>query len=179
MTQTAKTYANALYDLAKDEQLVDKIRADLALMQSMFSENPTYLRLLSSPSLPKAERKALLDEAFSSSVHAYSLNFVKMLCDNGTLSAFSGCVRQMRNRYNEDHHILDVCAISAIEIPAPLQEKLIARLCAITGKTVELRTRIQPEILGGIRLELPDRQLDGTVQGHLSALQKQLRELVL
>ena len=66
-----------------------------------------------------------------------------------------------------------------INSEAPDRDELAKRLSDITGKTVQLRTRIRPEILGGIRLELPDRQLDGTVQGHLAALQKQLRELVL
>ena len=179
MTQTAKTYANALYDLAKEEALTERIRDDLALIRSLFSQNAEYLRLLSSPALGKAERKKLLDEAFSSSVCEYSLNFVKMLCDNGTLSHFSACCTQFCIRYNEDHNILDVCAISAIELSDELKDRLCARLEKLLGKTVELRTRVEPDILGGIRLELPERQLDGSVRNHLRTLQKQLRELIL
>ena len=179
MTQTAKTYGDSLYALAQEESLTDRIREDLALVQSLLRENPDYLRLLCAPSLPKQERRQLLDEAFRGSIHLYTLNFLKILCDNGTLSHFKGCCEQFRIRDHRDRNILDVCAVSAVPLRPELREKLCGKLAAMTGKTVELQTRVDESILGGIRLELPDRELDGTVQHHLRQLQKQLHTTVL
>ena len=48
-----------------------------------------------------------------------------------------------------------------------------------TGKTIELSVCVDERLLGGIRLELPDRQLDGSVQYHLDALSRKLRNTVL
>ena len=62
-SKTSITYGGALYDLAKDEGLSAQILADLGAFAAVFRENPDYRRLLTEPSIPKAEREALLDEA--------------------------------------------------------------------------------------------------------------------
>ena len=85
-------------------------------------------------------------------------------------------MRQYRVRYNEAHGILEACAVSAVPMPDALAQRLKDKLERLTGKTVELTTRVDERLIGGIRLELPDRQLDGSVQMHLRQLKKQLRE---
>lgn len=107
MTRTAKTYGGALYDLAQEEHLEDAILADLAGVRAVLDENPDYLRLLCTPSVPKEERRGLLDEAWRGNVHPYVLNFMKLLCDNGTLRELSGCAQEYRRRYNAAHDILE------------------------------------------------------------------------
>lgn len=179
MTQTAKTYADALYDLAKEEGLVETVQKDLTTVTELMCAQPDYLRLLSTPSVPKPERRGLLDEALRGSVHLYTLNFLKLLCDHGTISQLSGCTKRYRERFNEDHGIMEVCAVSAVELPSGLREKLIGKLEAVTGKKIDLTTRVDAQLLGGVRLELPDRQLDGTVRSHLQQLRRNLRETVL
>ena len=73
---------------------------------ALFKANPDYLRLLSTPSIPKRERCGLLDEALRDQVHLYVLNFLKILCEKGTLRELSGCARAYRVRYNQAHGIL-------------------------------------------------------------------------
>lgn len=179
MTQTARVYAGALYDLAGSEGLEDRILGDLALFSQLLRENGDYLRLLCTPSIPKKERCGLLDEALRESVHPYTLHFLKILCENGTMSQFSDCARQYRVRYNEAHGILEACAVSAVPMPEALAQRLKDKLERLTGKQVELTTRVDERLIGGVRLELPDRQLDGSVQTHLQQLKKQLRETTI
>lgn len=179
MTRTAKTYGGALYDLAQEEHLEDAILADLAGVRAVLDENPDYLRLLCTPSVPKEERRGLLDEAWRGNVHPYVLNFMKLLCDNGTLRELPGCAREYRRRHHADHGIMEVCAVTAVPMKPELQEKLRARIESLTGKTVELTSRVEERILGGVRLELPDRQLDGTVAYHLEEIQRILRNTVI
>ena len=179
MTRTAKTYGGALYDLAKEERLEAAILQDLSGVCAVLAENPDYLRMLCTPSISKDERRTLLDEAWRGRVHPYVLNFMKLLCDNGTLREFSGCAGEYRRRYNADNGILEVRAVTAVALRPELQQKLRARLEELTGKTVELQTRVDESVLGGVRLELPDRQLDGTVSHHLGEIQRILRNTVL
>ena len=95
-SKTSITYGGALYDLAKDEGLSAQILADLGAFAAVFREDPDYRRLLTEPSIPKAEREALLDEAWKDALHPYTLNFVKLLCANGTVSQLPDCDRQLR-----------------------------------------------------------------------------------
>lgn len=179
MTRTAKTYGGALYDLAKEERLESVLLDDLRLITTIFKEQPDYLRLLCTPSISKEERRGLIDEAWRGQVHPYALNFMKLLCDNGTLHEFSGCAEAYRRRYNEANGILEVRAVTATAMGDALREKLQKKLESVTGKQIELSTRIDADLLGGVRLELPDRQLDGTVAHHLDQIQRTLRNTVI
>ncbi len=81
MTETAKMYGGSLYDLAAEEGLETRILGELDEVQQLLKQNPDYLRLLSTPSIPKKERCGLLDEALRGQVHLYVLNFLKILCE--------------------------------------------------------------------------------------------------
>ena len=63
MTETARMYGGSLYDLAAEEGLETRILGELDEVQQLLKQNPDYLRLLSTPSIPKKERCGLLDEA--------------------------------------------------------------------------------------------------------------------
>ena len=85
MTETARMYGGSLYDLAAEEGLEARILGELDEAVALFKANPDYLHLLSTPSIPKKERCGLLDEALRDQVHLYVLNFLKILCEKGTL----------------------------------------------------------------------------------------------
>ena len=128
MTQAAKIYGDALYDLARDEGLSQSMLPELELVQRIFSETPEYPRLLSSASLSKEERCGLLDEAFRGKIQPYFLNFLKILCEKGHLRQLSGCCQEFRQRYNEEHGILEVRAVTAKALTPTLREKLVKKL---------------------------------------------------
>lgn len=179
MTDTARMYGGALYDLAAEEQLCDELLHDLQLVSSMFSENPGYDKMLANPAIAKPERRQLIDEAWSGQVHPYVCSFLKLLCDNGTIRQFPDCASEYTRRYNQAHGIVCVRAVSAVPMRDELQQKLCRKIEAVTGKQVQLSVRVDEQLLGGIRLELPDRQLDGSVQHHLDSIARRLRNTVL
>ena len=85
MTELAKRYGGSLYDLAAEEQLTDQLLAELDVALDCFNQEPAYLRLLSTPGVPKKERCALLDKAFAEA-HPYLVNFLKLLCEENLLA---------------------------------------------------------------------------------------------
>ena len=107
-------YGGSLYDLAAEEGLEARILGELDEAVALFKANPDYLHLLSTPSIPKRERCGLLDEALRDQVHLYVLNFLKILCEKGTLRELSGCARAYRVRYNQAHGILEATATTEI-----------------------------------------------------------------
>ncbi len=179
MNQTAKNYADALYDLARDEGLAEEILPQITGAAGLLGENEAYIRLLSAPNVPKPERLQALDEAFRGRVHTYVLSFLKLLCERGHIRELRACAKRYRSRYNEDHGILEATAVTAVPLRPELREKLSGRLSELTGKKVDLRTRIDPSLLGGIRLEYDGIELDGTLRQRLEGIRKTLSETVL
>ena len=179
MTETAKMYGGSLYDLAAEEGLETRILGELDEVQQLLKQNPDYLRLVSTPNLPKKERCGLLDEALRGQVHLYVLNFLKILCEKGTLRELSGCARAYRIRYNQAHGILEATAVSAVPLTEQQRAALHAKLESLTGKTIDLKTKVDAKVLGGIRLDIEGTELDGTVQNRLTSLRQDIAAVTL
>ena len=172
-------YGGRLYDLAAEEGLDERILGELDGVTALLNGDAEYLHLLSIPSIPKKERCALLDEAFRGQVHLYVLNFLKILCEKGTLRELSGCARAYRVRYNQAHGILEATATTAVAMTERQAKSLHEKLEKLTGKTIDLKTKVDPAVLGGIRLDIEGTELDGTVQNRLSALRRDIASVTL
>lgn len=179
MTKTAKLYGGSLYDLAADEKLTDKMLEEMEEVRKIFKENQDYLTLLSEPSIPKAERVSLIDQAFGGQVELYLLNFLKLLCENGMLREFNDCCREFRARYNEAHNIAEAVVTSAVALTKEQVQALTARLEKMSNKTIMLTQKVDSRVIGGLRVELEGMQLDGTAQGRLSSLRKKVTEIIV
>ena len=72
---------------------------------------------------------------------------------------------------------MEVCAVTAVPMSDALKDKLLQKLQTVLGKTVELSCRVDPACMGGVLLELPGRQLDGTVKQRLDNLATALKNV--
>ena len=179
MTEVGSVYGESLYELAKDESLGKLIGEQLAVLQQSFRQEPDFIRLLSSPSLTKAERCQILDDSFRGSVHPYLLNFLKILTEKGYMRHFSDCCDAYTEHYDQDNGILRVTAVTAVALSPEQAGKLTQKLSRITGKEIALRTRIDPAVLGGIRLDYDGQRLDDTVSHRMDAIRDLLNKTVL
>lgn len=179
MSVIAKNYGGALYSLASDEGLADQILSELQVLDAAFAAEPRFLSLLSNPSIPKEERCGIADDSFRDQVHPYVLNFLKLLTEHGYAHSFSACRKEYVDRYNEAHGILPVRAVTAVEVSPALKERLEAKLRAVTGKTVDVTYTIDPDCIGGIRLDMDGSRLDGTVRRRLDDLRDALKSTVV
>ena len=179
MSSIGTVYGQALYDLAKDEGLDALILQQLCALDEGFSAEPDYIRLLCSANLSKDERVAVLDEGFRGKVDGNLLNFMKLLAEKGYMRHFSACRKAYQSLYNTDHGILEVKAVTAVALTQEQACRLAEKLSAITGKTVQLNNRVDPETLGGVRLDYDGKRVDGTVQHRLDSIGKLLANTVL
>ncbi len=179
MSQVAGVYAQALYSLAKEEGR-DKIILDqMDVLYHAFEEEPEFLRLLSAPNLPKAERCDILDNSFREQVEPYLLNFMKLLTEKGYARHFPDCCKAYRAEYNADHGILPVKAVTAVPLTNSQIQKLTDKLEQVTGKSVQIINRTDPSVLGGVRLDYDGKRVDGTVQNRLDTISSLLKNTVL
>ena len=179
MTGIGNVYGEALYQLAKDEHLTHEILKQLQVLDESFRSEPDFVRLLASPALPKAERCQILDKSFRNQVHPYLLNFLKILTENSYIRHFSDCCKSYVGHYNQDNGILPVTAVTAVALTNAQKEKLSSKLSAITGKTVALHNKIDPAVLGGVRLDYDGVRMDDTVSHRLESIRELLNTTVL
>ena len=179
MTQAGSVYGEALYALAVEESLSAQILDELSVLAQSFRAEPDFIRLLCTPNLSVQERCNILDDSFRNKLHPYVLNFLKILTEKGYMRHFFDCCKAFEESYNRDNGILPVTAITAVSLNPAQVEKLTAKLCQITGKQVKLHNRVDPEVLGGVRLDYDGKRLDDTVSHRLDAVRGLLKNTVL
>lgn len=179
MTQVGSVYAQALYSLAKEEGLSQKILEELKALDAAFSQETAFLRLLSTPSLSKEERAGIIDESFAGKVEQYVLNFMKILMEKGYMLHFPDCCKAYQNCYNEDNGIVPVSVVTAVPLTQEQSQRLREKLAKMTGKIVELECTVDPECLGGVRLDYDGKRVDDTLAHRLDALRNLLKNTIL
>lgn len=179
MTGAGAVYGQALYDLAKEEGLEQEIYHQLMILDSVFATEPEYLRLLSASNLPCEQRLQLVEECFGGKVQPYLNNFLKILTQRGHICSFPECVKQYREQYNIAHNILPVKVVTAVALSDAQKEKLKKKLCSITGKMAQVTNRVDPAVMGGVRLEYDGTQVDDTVANRMDSIRKLLNNTVL
>lgn len=179
MTQAAKVYGESMYELALSEGLSGEILEEMKVIRTLFQENPDYIHLLSEPSIPGKERTDLIETAFGNQAERYLVNFLKLLCERNLLREFGGCCEEYLRRYNRDNGIAEAIVTSAVPLTDVQAEALKQKLENLSGKKISLTRKTDPSLLGGVRVELEGKELDGTVKGRLNGLSRKLDSLTL
>ena len=179
MTQAARVYGESMYELALSEGLSGEILEEMKVIRRLFQDNPDYVHLLSEPSIPGNERIDLIEIAFGKQAERYLVNFIKLLCEKNLLREFGGCCDEYLRRYNQDNGIAEATATSAVPLTEAQAEARFLMLEKLSGKKISLSLKTNPSLLGGVRVELEGKELDGTVKGRLDGLSRKLDSLTL
>ena len=170
MNRSAAIYAGSLYSLASEENLAAQILNEMNTVHSILSAEPDFVTLLASPSISKEERTGMLDTCLRGKIHLYLLNFLKLITERGMISQFGACCAAYQKLYNEEMGILPVSVVSAVALDDTQQARLKDKLDKITGKDVQLCCTVDPQCIGGIRVDYDNKQIDGTVAKRLSSM---------
>ena len=179
MTGVGSVYGEALYTLAREEGLSQAILQQLKTLDGCFAAEPDFVRLLGAPNLPKAQRCQILDDSFRGKLEPYVLNFLKILTEKGYMRFFPDCVKAYRELYNRDNGILPVTAVTAVPMTDKQIQVLTMKLQQITGKRIELVSKLDPNVLGGMRLDYDGKRVDDTVAHRMDAVRNMLKNTVL
>ncbi len=179
MTQIGSVYAQALYSLASEEKLTERVLEEITAFNQSFSAEPDFIRLLSTPNLSKEDRLKIIDDSFQGKAHPYVLNFMKILTEKGYMRHFSDCCEAYRACYNEAHGILPVRAVTAAPLTEAQAAKLTEKLAKMLDRRVELINVVDPACLGGVRLDYDGKRVDDTVEHRLNAVHSMLKNTVL
>ena len=179
MSEAAKEYGRALADLAAEENIDAQILEESRALRAVLEENPAYVRLLCSPDIAKSERTALLDEAFGGRIHRHLLNFMKLITERGYAYQSAAFLREYENIYCERHGIVTADVQSAVPLSEEQKARLTAKLSALTGKTVELVCKVDPALIGGIRLTVNNTLFEGSVRAGLDQMRASLASLTI
>jgi F-type H+-transporting ATPase subunit delta len=169
--EIARVYATALFGAAKDRGKLDAIRDQLGQFVDALNENREFQLFLFSPYFSSTEKIAGLKRAVADAEPEF-LNFLELLLDKGRMPVIFRIQRQFNAMWDKENKRLGVTVTSAVELDPEVAKRIGREIEEQTGKTVELESRVDPDILGGLVLQVGNMVLDTSIRNRLEKLRK-------
>lgn len=174
----AREYGRALFMLTEELGRTEAVRDEALALGALLRDMPEYTQLLDTPALSIEERVALIDEAFGG-LDEYLVNLVKLLAERRLAYLIARTLTAFEEEYMESRGIARAEAITAVALTEDEARLLKEKLEAITGKQIIIENKIDPSILGGIKLRYMGIQRDGTVKTRLDTFRRLLGDAVV
>ena len=170
-------YATALFELARDENSIDAVKADLDRFAAMLDESADLKRLVRSPVFAaETQLKALSAVLEKAEITGVSANFLKVLAANRRLFAVSEVIRAFNALVAKFKGEATADVTVAETLSDKNLEALKAALKSVTGKDVTLDVKVDPSIIGGLVLKLGSRMVDSSLRTKLNSIKHAMKE---
>ena len=173
MEEIAQVYARALFEVAMEHGRLDETREQVGQFADALDENRDLAVFFFSPYFSTEEKKDGLHRMVDGA-EPLLMNFLEALIERHRMPA----IFRIRTRYDalwdDENQLLPVEVTSSIELDPGTVESIGARIGEQTGRTVELSSKVDPDILGGLVLRVGNFVLDASIRNRLDQLRKQV-----
>ncbi len=173
-SETIETLARVLFELATLADDVDAVGADLVSVAKAVRGHVDLHQALRDTSLPAEKKRDIMRDIFGESVTPEALAIVTLMVERDLTDSLGDLARVFGETAESERGIVVAEVTTAIELDDALRAKLIKQLTTATGRPVRLRERVDVDILGGIRINVAGRVLDGTVTSQLDDVRQAL-----
>jgi F-type H+-transporting ATPase subunit delta len=171
MASMAGRYAAALLDLAKEERQLPQVEADLAAFRAMLDESVDLRRLIRSPVISAEDQaKALSAVLAKAGASALTANFFKLIARNRRLFAAGDMIRDFRALLARERGEVSADVASAHQLAPEQLNALKDTLRVQIGKDVQVNTRVDPALLGGLVVKVGSKMIDSSLRTKLNNL---------
>jgi F-type H+-transporting ATPase subunit delta len=170
----AKRYAVALFQIAKEQNLLDQMEEELRIVKEVFTHDNELLGFLEHPKLTSGAKKTVLSNAFSS-LSSSVQNTLQLMVDRHRTDVIATMASEFIELANEEKSVADATVYSVRLLTTAETEAVSTAFAAKIGKrTLRITNITDSNLLGGIKLRIGNRIYDGTLSGKLDRLSKQL-----
>lgn len=173
--KVAARYARALFDSAVEANEADAVLRDLETVDAVFTQLPNLMSFFENPGVPAEQKQQLVRDQLGKGSNLWVARILNLLVENNRMPVFPQLVGHYRDMLNQRENVGLAEVVTAVELEGELRERIRKTLQTSMGFTrVELESRVDPGILGGIIIKVQDRIIDGSYVGRLEELRKQL-----
>jgi ATP synthase F1 delta subunit len=173
MEEIAEVYARALFDVAKEHDVLDRVRDELGAFADALEERRELQVFFFSPYFSSEEKRDGIDRIVEDADQRL-VNFLKLLAERHRMPVIHRIRRRFDALWAEEHRLLPVSVTSAVELEESMLEGIGKRIEEQTGRSVELTSNVDPNVLGGLVVRVGNMVLDASVRNRLERLRKQV-----
>jgi F-type H+-transporting ATPase subunit delta len=172
----SKRYATALFDLAGEMKLLDKVDADLKLVGQVFSENRELRVVVSNPVIDAYKKVNILNDIFHGKIQDLSMKFITLITKKGRERYIPYICDAFNEIYLEYKNILPVHLTTAEKADKKIMDELSAKIKKATSMNIEMHEKVNDDIIGGFIVDFQDYQYDASIINQLNKLKKSFSE---
>jgi F-type H+-transporting ATPase subunit delta len=173
MEEIAEVYSRALFQAAKENDVLDRVHDEVDEFVDALEENQELQMFFFSPYFSSDEKQDAVDKVVSGADER-TVNFLKLLAERHRMPVLFRIRRDFDELWAEEHKLLPVSVTSAVELDKKLVKDIGKRIEEQTGRDVELESKVDPYVLGGLVVRVGNMVLDASVRNRLEQLRKQV-----
>jgi ATP synthase F1 delta subunit len=171
MADAARVYAEALFEVGRDKGKLDALQQQLGQFADAVDRERDLQVFFFSPYLSTAEKQEGIERAISGA-EPELVNFLELLVDKHRMPEIFRIRRELDELWKHENRRIDVTVTSAVELDPAVVEKIGQEVERQTGEKVDLASKVDAEILGGIVLQVGNMVLDASIRSRLEKLRK-------
>ena len=173
MEEIAQVYARSLFEVAEEHDKLDDVRDQIGQFADALGESRDLQTFFFSPYFSTEEKKKGLASALEGADPVVE-NFLALLIENHRMPVLFRVRRELDQMWREVNKLLPVQITSAVELDRAVTEQIGDEIGRQTGRTVELTSTVDPDVLGGLVVRVGNSILDASIRTRLERLRKQV-----
>jgi F-type H+-transporting ATPase subunit delta len=171
--EIASVYGRSLFEVAKEHDKLDVIKEQLDQFADELDENRELQVFFFSPYFSSQEKKEGVDKVIENGDEHF-VRFLELLAERHRLPAIFRIRREFDRLWAEENKQLPVTITSAVELDDDTVKDLGKRIEEQTGQTIDLTATVDPDLIGGLRMQVGNMVYDATIRGRLEKLRREV-----
>lgn len=170
----AKRYANALFEVAKENQQLEIVERDLHLIVDTIFSDQAIISFLNHPQIEAGEKKKVITKSFAENVTQIFMNLMFLLIDSHRQNELPAILEEYTKIANEDRGIIGVEVRTIDELGEDEKGKLAKALAKEFNKEIILNNIVDASIVGGVVINIGDKVYDGSIKTKLNVMKRMI-----
>ncbi|NET23972.1 MULTISPECIES: ATP synthase F1 subunit delta [unclassified Okeania] len=174
--EIVEPYAAALMSLAKSKDLAERFGEDIRSLINIMDESPELKQFMGNPIIKPEDKKAVLQRMMGDEVNPYMRNFLKLLVDRGRIIFLEEIGKKYLALLRELNQTVLAEVTSTVELNEDQKNTVRERVKSMTdARDVDIETKIDPSLLGGVIIKIGSQIIDSSLQGQLRRIGNSLK----
>ncbi len=169
-------YAQSLFDLAQENNVIDRVYEDMLLIKKVCEESPQLKAILKNPVIKPSKKKSIIHDIFSGKVEQISTLFMELLVTKRRDVILFEIADRYTELYKEFNHIKTVRFTTAQVLDEVIVNEIRREIEEKLSSKIDLQLFVNPKLLGGFSLTVEGKQYDASFSKQITKLKKEFNK---
>lgn len=172
--RVAARYAKSILDLSIEQKSLDGVLSDMKTFANIVSKSGDMRNLLASPVVPGDKKMAVLKHLFEKEFQPLTIKFFDIIIRKKREGFLGAIAKGFVEQYNELNNIANASVKSAVALSEAVINEIKGHIESQTGKKINISATVNPDLIGGVVVQVEDKLFDASVAGKLGKLKQEL-----